>query len=700
MPQKAALKKKNDQPIIVQQLNQLSVDRTPKDVASFRHAHRMAEQINTPNRTRLYDLYSDVELDTHLSGCIEKRTSSVLNKRLVFKKDGKEVAEVADLIKSNEFREVIKLIMGSLWWGIKGIEFIPGPVFAFEEIPNKHIRPDKKLLVVNQSDQEGIPYEPISNVWIIGQPKNLGLYLKASFYALIKKGNAADWAAYSEIFGQPVIIAKYDAYDDNARLQLQEVMQNAGGSLRLQIPKQADFDIVDGKSANGDGQLQNRLHTACNDELSVLILGNTETTSSSHGGSNAKAREHSEQQDEITKSDLVFVENTLNSERFLNILYSYGYPITGGRFKIELEANITHLEKRISIDERLARLVPIDDDYFYNTYSLPKPANYEAIKKKQEEVPPRPRIDNTTSHGENTTKNLSALEALLNTVKSTFNQLSGFVKNKKKALPAGVLVKDLTSAIAQLYGSAVADLPDLVENEDTELFRLCMLMLEQVWIDKGLPDGTVDSSVVSAFAQKLWQGVTEGYGQDIGSVAYDTPDHNMLTALQKNTWQFAQAKNYTQLRQLTDALIDERGVLRSFEEFKIAAMQINANHIGWQLGAEYNLAVAGGQMAGKWVEIQKNKAALPLLRYDAVLDGQTTGLCRSLDGVTLPVDHPFWSIRYPPNHFGCRSSVRQLASGVVTPENEIPAFDTPKMFETNLAQQGLVFPKNHPYFVR
>lgn len=191
----------------------------------------------------------------------------------------------------------------------------------------------------------------------------------------------------------------------------------------------------------------------------------------------------------------------------------------------------------------------------------------------------------------------------------------------------------------------------------------------------------------------------QSYGKDVVEVDYDTPDFNMLAALRRNVSQFSAAKNYTMMRQLTDALLDNEGKLRTFEQFKEAAFRITDDHTDRFLKAEYELAVAGGQMAGKWVDIEANKKVLPLLQFDAVMDTQTTALCRSLDGTILPVGHAFWNRFYPPNHWGCRSTVRQLSSGVVTPANKIPSADIPEMFKTNLGKGRLIFPKDHPYFI-
>lgn len=230
----------------------------------------------------------------------------------------------------------------------------------------------------------------------------------------------------------------------------------------------------------------------------------------------------------------------------------------------------------------------------------------------------------------------------------------------------------------------------------TDLDELAMLLAreaEKVWRKKGMP-ARLDADVTSNIARQLMAGVAEG-------LDYDTPDADMLDALRSNTWHFSAAKNYTQLRQFSDALVGEDGRLRSYNEFKRAAFEITNQHISNWLQAEYNQAVAGAQMAGKWRQIERDSELLPLLKFDAVLDRRTTEVCRPLDGVVKPINDPFWAKWYPPNHWGCRSTVQQLSSGAVTPDYAIdyPDRDVPLMFRQNLAQTGSIFPPEHPYFV-
>lgn len=202
----------------------------------------------------------------------------------------------------------------------------------------------------------------------------------------------------------------------------------------------------------------------------------------------------------------------------------------------------------------------------------------------------------------------------------------------------------------------------------------------------------------SLYAQHLSKAIEEGYGKKIGSIDYDTPDGNMIAHLVKNVYSFSAAKNYTQLRQLTQALIGEDHKLRTYSQFKKAAFAINDTHVNQWLKAEYELAVSSSQMASKWQDIKDN--GTKILEFDAIIDSHSSNICPPLNGVRKPVDDPFWNNWYPPNHYFCRSIVRQLADGAITPDHAINYPDkVDPLFQVNLAKQKLAFPPGHPYWI-
>ena len=59
------------------------------DIADYMSAIRSFENVDYSRRYKLYDLFSDILMDTHLSSVIEKRKNSVLSSAIEFQRNGK-----------------------------------------------------------------------------------------------------------------------------------------------------------------------------------------------------------------------------------------------------------------------------------------------------------------------------------------------------------------------------------------------------------------------------------------------------------------------------------------------------------------------------------------------------------------------------------------------------------------------------------
>lgn len=223
-------------------------------------------------------------------------------------------------------------------------------------------------------------------------------------------------------------------------------------------------------------------------------------------------------------------------------------------------------------------------------------------------------------------------------------------------------------------------------------------LASSIFAAQKMPD-SLDPAIVAIMAEKLEEAIFEGIGIDPLTVDYDTPNGEVIKSLRSDVWQFSGAKNYRQMKEMTESLWHPDGRFRSFGEFRTSVGHITSDHLNW-LKTEYDTAIASSQMAAKWMQIQEDIDLFPVLEFDAVLDNRTTALCRSLDKIRRAVDDPFWDLYYPPNHFNCRSDVEQVRDADdITNLEDIEYPDIPPMFQTNLAKNGLVFPPGHPYYI-
>ena len=236
---------------------------------------------------------------------------------------------------------------------------------------------------------------------------------------------------------------------------------------------------------------------------------------------------------------------------------------------------------------------------------------------------------------------------------------------------------------------------------------------------EGVYAGTITEYKLSkemyfAIADVLKENLYKGYGITFTKLtdviekgvetAFDSSDLALLTELRENMYMFSSAKLFQETKDFKGALINESGEVRSFKEFKEFATPLNEKwNVNW-LRTEYETAYGQAQSAVRWNEIEKNKDILPLLRYSAIEDDRTSDICAPLDGVTLPVDDPFWDSFMPLNHFNCRCTVEQLSDGDVTDKSEVTELEKTSggnmqdMFKMNTGKDKIVFDKEHPYF--
>lgn len=380
--------------IEIYNLTVASVDRSMKTLVSWRNALRAAESPTNPNRRQLYDLYSELELDTHVASVREKRILNVLSSDIVFfDKAGKENDTVTTLISQPFFRDMCADILDSRSWGYSLLYFEqlsldPSVSSKYLLVPRRNVVPEFGLIVKQPGDLAGISYNepPYSNYTIAaGDPLDLGLLNKAAPYVIYKKNTSQDWATYNEVYGFPFRKITYSGNDANVRKELESMARTTHRASFAILPEEAQMEFIQNQQGSSNGyELFNTFITICDKQVSKLFLGNTMTTDAE--GGNYKGEVHEKAELRIADSDRHFLLSVLNTD-FIRIMETFGISTQGGWFAFN-DTEELPLKERFAMDMELSRIIPIDPDYFYETYNVPKPKSSAATPTPSTESTP------------------------------------------------------------------------------------------------------------------------------------------------------------------------------------------------------------------------------------------------------------------------------------------------------------------------
>lgn len=352
---------------------------TQKDMRSWRQAWQRAIDIENPKRQSLYDIYRDVEVDLHLSGCVDQRKGFTQKKafKLVDAK-GKQNDEATTLLETVWFKDLVGYILDSRYWGHSLVQLgdvvsVDGKMSytGVELVNRKHVIPEYGVIVIEQSDDwsSGFPYRegPMAD-WVIeaGKPKDLGLYLKAATQTIPKKNMLAYWDQFGEIFGMPIRIAKTTARDPKDRTQIENMLSSMGAAAWGLFPDGTDIDIKETTRGDAFNVYDKRIERA-NSELSKGILNQTMTID--NGSSLSQSEVHLEVFENVVEKDADLVRDIVNGQ-LLPRMVKHGFPVKGLRFEWDNSIDYTP-EQQLEYEKMILDRFEVNPQYLIDKYGVP-----------------------------------------------------------------------------------------------------------------------------------------------------------------------------------------------------------------------------------------------------------------------------------------------------------------------------------------
>lgn len=701
--------------IVIQNLEVRQWQRTEQSIPNWRKAVQSAES-QLPRRYMLYNLYADVDLDGHVQAVTSKRKDAVTTANWKFvDAQGKDVEEINDLIDTIGFNDILEEIINTKFWGYTILE----PVFWKNQdgkwqvdaglIPRLFYRPEIGIVSHTQQGNDGTKIREgiyAKTVMEVGNIKDLGLYMKAAPYQILKRGGLGDYAAFIQVFGNPIVDATWNGFDEKQRLQLKASLDALGAGGSIIRPEGTSIEIKENRTKDTSDAHGSFLRFL-NNEISKALLGSTETTESSNSSGYAQSKTHEGQDERKHETDITYSRRVLNS-RLIPILMAHGFNVSGGQFMVQGEEEELTKEQMFTIHKgAITELnLPVHHDFLYETYGIPKPDNYNELIKKQEEEqkadspesvpngkqPVNPKQQNKAKDPEDPSVKLAE--------PPFWKRLLRFFVSapvpKQSGAGAGVAPCGHHHTI-KLAETNAFDNDGLIRRiweaqgkakEDKELYQITSKTLED-----GFNEGWRNGEVVL-----LADGIEWEYYENTAGFVKRFID---------NLYKFAKSKE-TAMVQLLNELFRKS---TSFEEFyQLASPQVEIANKA-HLEAEFNTAVLTGEAAATYKRLKDNANVFPFWKYTTMGDELVRQAHIPLDGIVLPHDHPFWKKMYPPNGWRCRCYVVPRMAHEVSPEDiakgeaaakeylDSPAYDKEKKagWAEDRMGEGFVFSETQQY---
>lgn len=354
---------------------------TKKTIDTWRKAWQTAIIVDNPRRNNLYSVYTDVDVDLHLTGAISQIKNTVLKRSLkvVDRKTKKEKPELTDLLQDTWFKELIGYALDSRYWGHSLVQFgdlvtVGGRkrFTGVELIPREHVSPEFGVILKEPGDEfaKGTPFRDgkIAQWCVeIGKPRDLGLYLKIAPQVISKKFMLLFWDQFGEIFGMPIRIGKTSSTNPRDLSRVEKMLSEMGSAAYGLFPDGTEIEIKESQKGDAFNVYDKRIERA-NSEMSKAIL--TVTMTMDNGASLSQSEIHEKMLQATVESEASRILDIINNIIIPKIMV-FGFPFTENDMVVwDLKKEYKPSEQ-VAIETMVLNNYEVDPQYFIDTYNIP-----------------------------------------------------------------------------------------------------------------------------------------------------------------------------------------------------------------------------------------------------------------------------------------------------------------------------------------
>lgn len=278
-------------------------------------------------------LYDDLERDAMVFAVLQKRKMAVIQRPWKVEpastslRDRKAAELVSSVLASLPFDRLCCDLLDALlkgyavveiMWRYDGATLLPDRIvprdqrrFVFDADCKPRLLtrdallagmplPERKFIVHSQGGNDGSPY-------------GLGLGNRLFWPVLFKRQGIGFWLAFADRFGSPTAMGKHPADAQPEQVdKLLAALSNIAQDTSIAVPDNVVVELLEPKS--GNGTVYEPLVRYMDEQISVVVLGETMTTQSGGAGlGSSQANVHNDVRTELAQADADLLSETLNA---------------------------------------------------------------------------------------------------------------------------------------------------------------------------------------------------------------------------------------------------------------------------------------------------------------------------------------------------------------------------------------------------
>lgn len=227
-----------------------------------------------------------------------------------------------------------------------------------------------------------------------GSPTRAGVMRTCVWMYLFKNYSVKDWVAFSEVYGQPIRVGKYDpSTGKDERDALEMAVAMIGSDAAGIISKDTEIEIIEAiKSSSVD--VYEKLIDFCEATQSKAVLGQTLTSSEGKHGTQALGNIHEDVRQDLVKADARAVKKSLRMQVIRPwVVFNYGAEYADRAPKAEPQiSDPEDLEKTSNVVVNLSAAgLRIGAAWAYKKFGIAEPKEgEEVLAARPPTTPPEP----------------------------------------------------------------------------------------------------------------------------------------------------------------------------------------------------------------------------------------------------------------------------------------------------------------------